>query len=87
MRKYALGSLAVACVISVIWDNGIPLTLLVLLSTVISGLAVITPVWLLGFIVICVVDGVKVAWGTLNPITLVKECFFRNVNNEEINEI
>lgn len=76
MKRNFMWCFAAVCVIALIFDKGVPITILLLSVLIATGIAVFIPFWVLGFVLLCVFGcDVRTAWNMLNPVVLFKECF------------
>lgn len=78
-RKHLITMLIVFFLILV--TSGIQKGLIVLFAILFSGLTVISCLWVVAFLIGCLVTkSIYETWKELNPKKMIKECFFDNTH-------
>ena len=60
------------CSVGIIIENGVKALLVVIAVILFSGFCITFPLWLIMFIIDCVLEGFKEAWKECNPIAIYK---------------
>ena len=60
-------------VIGIIIESGAKALLVVIAAVLFSGFCITFPLWLIVFIIDCVLEGFKGAWEECNPIAIYKD--------------
>ena len=78
MRK----SLFIISLVMMCLLQGFRVVVIVFVTIFLAGLAVITPIWLIAFVIGTVLTkDLKTTWQELNPVKIIKECFFGTLDS------
>ena len=72
MKSKIILFLMFICVIGVVIGSGVKALLVVLAAILFSGFCITFPLWLIMFIVDCILEGFKEAWKECNPVAIYK---------------
>ena len=72
MKSKIILLLMFICAIGVVIESGAKALLVVAVTILFSGFCITSPLWLIVFIIDCVLEGFKEAWKECNPIAIHK---------------
>ena len=72
MKSKVIILLMLICSIGIVAESGIKALFVVIVAILFSGFCITFPLWLIMFIIDCVLEGFKEAWKECNPIAIHK---------------
>lgn len=72
MKSKILMFIFLLCSVGIIIENGVKALLVVIAVILFSGFCITFPLWLIMFIIDCVLEGFKEAWKECNPVAIYK---------------
>lgn len=81
-KKHLMAILLVAIALAI--TKGVRVCAIVILAIFCVGMLLITSVWLIGFLIVAVVEhSVSYAWDYLHPVKMLRECFCEQEEKSE----